>query len=567
MSTAGMIADTLKGGLIEASPYNVVLKFHSMVSELAYNLKVDFLIDSGLTTVQVANVIRGSIIARLNRGVEVAAIGAARGYLLPNDPTERFAKINATRRLFDPLAITTEEANQLTQAVADLIEVGIAYDNGTVTFDRPSAAAQLASFDVSVDGIVAQSGDALVDILGYQPDADYVKRKRALDSLAKLDFSKRKPYLLFTADVIVGGKRQDGTIVCWMKMRDASGYSVTKRDVFAELDFPKAFLSNSQLDETTRELLADNNFRQILSFYDWVRDDDIYAFIDASTHPDTLYTYVVTGVQNRIPASPFMFDVPTNALYLSAGQVEQLRQFINEDLAAFGGRQTDGDSISPYPALSRVIYGDPGFGWILAGCNVLAAQRRNETNEQVRSLSFIGSRASELIEAAAAGRVVIPTDLGTVHASVDRSVPAFGVSQTMLCVLDGIGVTMFISGKDDLSGFQPTQQILERTQGGLAKILGAIDPQTATIDPKMLSAALATSTVGSGPKYTATPIYDFTLTRSDDGPTAGSVPPPTSPSLETVIGPDLIDLTSYDGIARLMQLIRVVYDFYPGGLS
>lgn len=561
MIGAHTLAVVLKGGITDSSPSNAIGTFYVIARTAAQELKIDYLIDTGLTDAQAGNVIRSAVVGRLNRGVEVAAIGASRGYILPDNPIPRFNQINANRQLFAPLTIPENEQLQLAQAATDLVELANAYDAGTVTFDRPSAAAQLAAFEVSVDGMSPQSGDALVDILGYQPDADYIKRKRALDSLAKLDFSKRKTYLLFTADVITGGKRRDGTIVCWMKMRDASGYSIAKRNVFEMFDYPKANFTNATLEQSTTELLKDNNFSQILSFYDWVQPDDIYAFVDDATEPDSLYSYSVTGIQQRIPSSPFMFDVPNTSLYLTAAQSDQVLSAIRTELSRFTN-SVETDSTSPYPALAQVIYGDSGYGWIIAGCNVTAALRRGESNEQVRSMSYIGSSATDIIAAAAQGRIVLPNDIAKIHESVERSISSYGVSQTLLSILDGTGATMFASGKDDLAGFQPTQQVLERTGGGLAKILATIDPQTASIDPKTLTAALGTRTTRtSGPRYQ--PI-SMVADGSQDGPTAMIISPPP---IEAIVGDDPIDLTTYDGISRLMQVLRIIYDFYPGGLS
>src|SRR5690606_3260161 len=106
-------------------------------------------------------------------------------------------RLNARRTLFSPIDVPDPQA--LLQAASQLSRIAVGYADGSITFERRPAY-QLSSYEVSVDGLSPQSGDALVDILGYQPDGDFIKRKRALDSLARVDFTKRKPYLLFTAD-------------------------------------------------------------------------------------------------------------------------------------------------------------------------------------------------------------------------------------------------------------------------------------------------------------------------------------------------------------------------------
>lgn len=546
------LADVVKGGITSSTPEATANAFYATCSAVAQGMGIEWLVDFSLNTFQAVSVARNYIVDALDHGAEVCAIGLTRGYLLPDDPRPRLAELNRVRQLFGALrGIEPDEQTALVTAALGIVRVGQAYDSGLITFDRQSPAAQLASFDVSVDGISSQSGNALADILGYQPDGDFVKRKRALDALAKLDFSRRKPYLLFTADVIRDGRRSNGTIVAWGRMRDASGYNITKRDVFAIVDYPSINLSNEFLQVSTAELMRDHEFQQLLGFYDWLNPGDVFAFVDDQTSADTLFSYSINGVQRRAPSSPALFDVPMSALYLSPGQTAQVRS----GLAGEVGRTGSIESVSPYPALANVVYGDPGYGWIIAGCNVLAAKRRGDTTEQVRAMSFIGSRAEDLLAAVAAGRIVVPSDAAQVHSAIDASIASYGVSQTILGVLDGVGLTSFSPGKDDPLGIQSTQESLERATGGLAKILSAIDPQTATVDPLILSAALSTqSSIGSATRYASGQIRESDVARSRT-------------SFSAMAGTAPIDLTTYEGISRLMQLLRAIYDFYPGALS
>ncbi len=547
------LADVIKGGIAPSTAAATVQRFFNDCLAVGTELGCEWLMDGGLTTAGAAMVIRSSVIARIDRIEEVSAIAASRGYLLPKNPGKTIMQINAGRQLGASVPVTATEAAALIEAMKDLSKIVTMYDAGTLKFDHIQPAHQLAWFEVSVDGMSTQSGDPLTDILGYQPDADFIKRKRALDALGRLDFSKRKPYLLFTADVVTDGRRQDGTVVCWMRMRDASGYEITKRDVFAVVNFPIATLTNESLQTSTETLLADENFRQVLSFYDWVDPSDVFAFVDTSTHDDTLYSFQISGFQKRAPSSPFLFDVPVNALYLSAAQAERIRASILIDLTRFG-HGDDIDAVSPYPAIAAEVYGDAGYAWILAGCNVLASQRRGDSPDLTRSLSYVGSKASVILDQAATGRLFVPIDVNLIHDAVESAISSYGISQTILTALDGVGLTMFMSGKNDPLGFQPTQESLEDDTGGLAKILRAIDPSTATIDPQVLLSSLS-SPMNVDPKSR----YQPKVTIESDGRVL--------PSLPSVVGNELIDLTTYEGIARLMHLIRTVYDFYPGSIS
>ncbi len=553
--TTQRIADVLKGGSLSTATKDVIQSFYSACLSVAAGLGVAWNPVTGATTLDIAYSIRSAVLNAFTRASEVAVEASGRGFLLPDDPLPRFQEINSNRRLFDGIGLSPEEDRDLLSASVDLIEVAVARDAGRISFLQHRPAAQLASFEISLDGISQQTGDPLVDILGYQPDADFIKRKQALETLAKLDFSKRKPYMLFTADVITGGRRQSGTIVCWIKMRDASGYTVTKRDVFAGIDFQPSSVSAAVAQDITRKLLSTPDFNQVLSFYDWVGPEDIVAFVDLSSQPGTLYSYSVSGIQSRAPANSSFFDTSMSALYLSPVQAEQARALIDADVQALSPG-SDRDSVSPYPAISQVVYGDPGYGWILAGCNVLGSRRRGDSVDETRSFSYIGSKASAILAAAAAGRMFVPSDISLIHTAIDSGVASYGISQTVLSVLDGTGVTLFAARKDDPLGFQPTQQSLESVSRGLAKILSVIDPQTATLDPHALASSLSTTANSAQqPRYSTSIV-----------PPSSSVRIPDTDALDRAFGAGVLDLTTYAGISRLMQIIRTIYDFYPGAL-
>lgn len=552
--TTQRIADALKGGSMDTAPESTVQGLLAACRSVGTHLGLPWTVPQGASSVEAIAAIRSALLNAFARAAEVSAIAAARGFLLPDNPRPRLDEINAARRLFDDISVSAVEDRELRESTVDLITVARKFDEGSVSFNEHRPAAQLASFEVSVDGISQQSGDPLVDILGYQPDADFVKRKQALDALARLDFSKRKPYLLFTADVVTSGRRQSGTIVCWLKMRDASGYTLSKRDVFTGINFVPSTLTAEAAQASTDTLLADARFNQITSFYDWVGRDDVVAVVDTSGQPGTLYSYYVSGIQRRAPANSSMFDVPMSSLYLSAAQAESVRAAVAADATRLGSGSSP-DSVSPYPAFSQAVYGDPGYGWVLAGCNMLGARRRGDSDDQVRSFSYLGSRSAVLLAEAASGRMFVPNDLHQVQAAIDSGVSSFGIAQTVLSVLDGTGVTLFAAKKDDPLGFRPTQQSLESVSAGLARILSVIDPESALMDPVLLATSLSTRVNSSTQsRYSATPV-----------PASGSAAIDAQ-TLAAAFGSDVMDLTTYLGISRLLQVIRTIYDFYPGTL-
>jgi hypothetical protein len=531
----------MKGGLSSDASSDDIKKYFDACRFAAADLKIDLFIDDGLPMIQAAGVIRASVLEMIGSINETLAVGLSRGYLLPSSPFPDIEQINATRRLFDPLTWTYNAAILKYNAAVELAQIAAKYKAGQITFDRKPAA-QISSYEVSVDGISSQSGDPLADILGYQPDGDFIKRKQALDSLAKLDFSRRKPYLLFTME-----GRDGGIVVCWGRMRDASGYVVSRRDVFNDQDLPEIVKTNGQLVESTKDLLKDDRFYQTLSFYDWTTAQDVWAFVDDAVSSDTLYSYKIAGTQMKAPASPFIFDVPANALFFSPAIADAAQKALIEEATRFNH---DPMTISPYPAISQAVYGDQSYGWVIAGCNLLASVRRGDQVDSVRANSYIGSNADRIFTEARAGRLFIPSDISKVQQNVENAISAYGISQTILSLLDGTGMTHFISGKDDPHGIQPTQASIEGSTSGLARILSVIDPETATLDPKLITVAARPVTALRGTSFS---VQMLNLQ--------------TGPSLEEILGEGVIDLTTYAGIARLMQLLRSMYDFYPGVFS
>lgn len=560
--TAQVVADAIKRDVSGLSPPQEISSFIADLNYIGSAMQIDWWVDASLTSAQAAMVMKNAMMARFKRMQEVRVIAANRGYILPDDPLERYSDINWGRRPGQPLPLTAQEATDLYAATIDLSKVARAYDRGEVNFDRPQPAAQISSFEVSVDGLSPQSGDALVDLLGYQPDADYIKKKRALDALARLDFSKRKPYLLFIADVITGGRRRNGTIVCWSQMRDASYYEVRRRDVFAMRDLPPITVTNEQLRQHLLELKDEPFFRELVSFYDWVNPGDVVAMIDDTVSSNTLYAYEIVGVQKKAPVGQFIFDVPVNTLYLTPAQISQITAGVNSDRLVFGNER-----VSPYPAISQIIFGDASYGWLLAGCNVLAARRRNALPEEIRKVSYIGSDVESILGLSSSGKIVCPADLAALQSSVEKSISSYGISQTILALIDGLALTLFISGKDDPDGFQPTVEALERSSSGLAKIISAIDPQTATVDPSLLLSSLTSAISRSGQQYETQQITQGT-NQVVAALGLGPVTPPTqlipTGSIDQIVGTGLIDLTTYTGISRFMQIIRSIYDFFPG---
>jgi hypothetical protein len=548
------IADVMLGTIADTATAKDLAAFSSACQQVATLMGVRWTAAPGASAATIAMATKAAIMLQITAVANVCTVAASKGYVLPDNPFTPIAQLNIGRRYGTLVKVTALESTNWPVAAQQLSQAAQQYAAGTLTFNQSAPGAQLSSFEVSVDGISSQSGDALGDVLGYQPNATAIAVKQGLDDQqSQVSFSSLKPYFLFLADVITGGKRQNGTIVCWQVMPGATAYTVSKRDVFNMVDLPDTTLDVVSLAQSTAELQADTNFMQLMSFYDWVGPTDYVAYVDDSNSANTVYAYSLTGLQTQNPAGSDIFNVQTSALYLSSAQVAQVQALIQGELTTYL-TGSDTDAVSPYPALSQVVYGDPGNAWILAGCNVIASTARGDAPAVTAGYAFLGSKASNILALAAAGKLVAPSDVSAVTAAVDASISSFGVSQTVLGVLNGTGVSSFISGQGSTSAALITLTSLQGATGGLAKIVSAIDVQTSTMDPQVLTSALAVPT-GSPAKivYAARPL--------------ASAPASSTPSVQGAIGTDTIDLTTYQGIEQMMEDIRTLYDFYPSTLT
>lgn len=485
--------------------------------------------DGNTTNDSEAAAIRMVILDAIDAAVRVRAIGLAHGFILPDDPFVTLIAMNKKRKLFEAPPFDPTTMNDLIVSAIDLVKIASAYDAGTIKFVHDGFGSQMKSYEVSVDGISTQTGDPLADILGYQPDGDFIKRKRAIDALARLDFTKRKPYILFILDRDTP-RRRSSSIICWSRMRDASGYVVSRTESVPGWSEPVSIrFTNDEIRVETETVKKYPPFISALSYYDWLGPDDFFALVDTTIAPDRLYSYQVEAFQVRSQSSTAIFDVPRRLLSMTPAQLVAVE-------SAFV------DTKNPYSALSRVVYGSTAYDWMLAGCNTVQASMNDD--DSARNFGYVGSTLEELKEAAMQSKLVAPNDIKDIESAVVSSIASVGVSQTLLSIFDGVGLTKFVAGKDDPLGFKPTEQTVQSVTGGLARIVSAIDPETATVDPSLLVTSLTVAAIGATDlSSTADSGMQFELKNKA-----------------------LIDLTTVTGINRLLDLIRTFYDFYPASL-
>lgn len=540
------VADCLKGPP-GASDTDAMRKFlDSCVASLEL-VGITFFLDSG-TTKDRAMSARNLMLDTIDKINLMREEALSHGYLVPDEPFTAIGKLNSGRNLFAQVKIDASLANSYAESAKDLGRLFTSYDKGEIDFSVPKGGTgQISSFDLSVDGFGVGTGDALADIIGYQPDADLLKRKRAVDALSALDFKRRRPRMLFISDVDDG---RTSAIMCWRRMRDASGYRIFARNVFTDETFSSAYNTKDLVDG-----MSSLPIDEALSFYDDVSRDDVIAVKIDGLERDVLYAFSVEGTQKTSGGGRTMFQVPTSPIYLSPVQMEQLQDSLSTDAETMG--QSSTDSVSPYPAISQILYGDSRYDWVLAAMNFLTGRSRGERDDEVRSASYLGARMSWIQSRLAGGLVVAPDDISTIVDGVESSISSFGISQTILDVIDATGVGLFIASKDDPSGYQDSQIAVDIATGGLAKILASIDPETATLDPTVLISNLSASGGRTGvPQYRSREIVPIIKTMNVVGQPTKKKPL----TVAELIGTEIIDLTTYEGISRLMRAIRVFYD-------
>src|SRR5258708_7069896 len=131
-------------------------------------------------------------------------------------------------------------------------------------------------------------GNVATDLMRFLLSADEVRQQKDLDLLAAFDFRKRVPHVIFTADYSPTGKIERA-IVSWKKIPDASGYVVKRRSVFENTENIFQFGNVDLISQM--EQLGDYIRAYVLTFYDTINSDSVWAFLDKGVSPDQYYLY------------------------------------------------------------------------------------------------------------------------------------------------------------------------------------------------------------------------------------------------------------------------------------
>lgn len=525
---------------------------------------------------------RNNVFAFMNKVSSFVARAQNAGFAPPDNPFTVVAGIASKtanqRLLYGNSAYTTSIDAQLADdlvfnmgAYVDLIKAEAA---GQIDLSiSEEKAAQLSHVRISMDGY-GSNGNVATDLMRFLPNAQELQEAADAQLLAAFDFRKRIPHMLFTTDYEPDDTGLKGCIVGWKKIADASGYVVHRRSILNNTE-AEITVSNKDI-ETKYAQISDYVKNWILTFYDTVEQNQIYAYLDTGVPPDGNFFYTVQAYQVRNDTKDHVFNVENVVTHVSPSnraRIEAtLRQFALQDF-----RTADEDSINPWPMISKVLLGDSRFDWILSGVNCRASMNRNDSNADTRRFSYLGARISHLLQFMDQGKFVMPKNVNDVAKNVSDSITNFGLSQTITEVLHETGILYFFEGTPPkpADGFNRAGTLSIKTSPFLSAVIAAVDPDAATLDLKVLGNNLPIALASSG--FSAQMVDIMHLGGGAGSPTPDLLAqstPVNVPDLSTTTdqgsqadiqflsklsSPDsaIVDLTTFDGISTLVRTIRI----------
>lgn len=566
-------------------------KYAASLEVAAIAVGAQFFLDAG-TAKDKALFLRGVFYEKIDETYDLLGKAKTSGIEIPNNPFISLSQMNVGRQLFSSLQITDVDASRIVSDIRTVSKFVESVKSGKFSLKQNplSSYVQISSFALGTQGIGGSSNN----LIGFNPGADSFKVNRALEALSSLNFSKRIPRVMFTADFSPDGISSKGALIGWRKMQDASGYIVTRHSVFENKDV-KFTVSNADLAKST-ESVIDYVENWILSFYDNINTKNVFVWLDDTVKANNFYTYSIVAYQDSLPTVGSIFAVNKLPIKLTPAKLLEIQSEISQMVASRPALQTnvklatlrnqqsmellsvrvvgqelteeptsvpDGlviDDVSPYPHLSKKIYGDSRYDWIIAAMNVRAAFDRKENIETMRSFSYLGSKFSFINSQMDRGNFFVPENLGEVVNRVEQSIMNFGVTRTLIEILDTTGLLFFFGEKDVSADGYGSGVALDG--GLLAAILAAIDPETATIDPRALTTNML-SAVKNSSGLSISSIKELDQVSLE-----------TSHQTDDVIADEaaqyvgdlkqngtLIDLTTFEGMSRLIRTIRTYFDF------
>lgn len=489
------------------------------------------------------------------------------GFEPPDNPFVEIARLQTLRSKNSVrVPVSSQEADDLIyniQVYIDFIEAEAqkAIDLNQGVFN----VAQLNHVSLSFTGL-GGSGNAAQDLMRLLPNGDEIKKEKARAALAVLDFSKRIPNVIFTSDY---SPNQDtgsvGTLIGFKKIPDASGYIIKRHSVLTgdDVEFE---ITNEQL-KTMNDTFMDYARTYILTFYDKLDPSSVHLFLDKSPPIDDYFSYTIQAWQLRKNSTSSIIPSDYSVMNLTP----TLKQAINFKIAQLSPGQ---ETISPWPAFAEVLLGDPSLDWILAGVNCRASSDRKDSKVTTRQYSYLNANSSFLFTQSDAGQFVRFNSADAIKKAVTDSIQAYGVQQTIESLLEETGILYWFDGKDTRSDshFDRAGTLDQNTSNLFGTLAAAIDPETAVVDLRSLASNLA-NLLGMkelGTSIRLAPAVKNTTSK----PNEVDVIDPDDPNKDAESGVQfvsqlgkmddaVVDLTTFDGISKLMRTIRIMSDFGP----
>jgi hypothetical protein len=381
----------------------------------------------------------------------------------------------------------------------------------------------------------------------------------ARKTVAAFDFRRRNPSILFTAAYEPDGIFR-GVIVGWKKMLDASGYVIKKRSTFRnkETNFS---MSNFDMDQHYASIKSYVD-TCVLDFYN-IDKKSVIAYLDSSIDNDEVITYRVQAYQTQNSKSLGIFKSNYSKQTIPKENRAAIKAQLERELAKTSNSNTE--VISAYSVLSQIFFGDPQFDWILAGVNTRESLDRGDLISQTQLLSFMIANIDDLFEIMDAGKFVAPEDVNVIVDKIKRSITKNGAMQTLKEILVDTGLMFFFEGGSggvvrDYSVDSLTGVINAKTNNLFLSVASALDPETMTINLGVFSSNLirvlsntagesqSTSKIQSRPQEASLPsnvqFADFSETGSN------------------VLGRNVLDLTTFEGIGMFVRNIRAAYESF-----
>ena len=481
--------------------------------------------------------------------------------LQPENPFALIAQLNKSRGdLFTPVSVNKSDADNIIYAISvykNLVKSN--NQSGMAVKNDVSLTSQFSHVSLSYNGL-GGSGNTASDILQFLPTSDAVTAQNFVDTHSVTDFSKRVPHLLCTMEYTPDPTQNSkGTLLCWKKIADASGYVIKRRDVFSQR-YVSNFIDNSEISSQS---LAYLQYAKLfgLSFLNAFDDKSIVVFLDTNVTNDEYSLYTIQAYQTKNDQAGAIFSMPTSKIVLSSVNVASIT-----NIAA-----SNSGSLSAWQSISSFLYnGSTAFDWPLAAANIRASSDRNDNINDTRNYSYVNANIQFLLQQAMYGKLVKPTDASTIQKNIRDSLQKFGTTQTVQSLLDSTGVSYYFEGRDAIPD-KHFDRVGTKTalNSNLFKAVGsAIDPTTAMLDMRSLASNIiklvsnamfsvitqpgSTNSATSGPAQIQVVPEDIAKNTSD-----------TILSIQN----RFVDLTTFDGISTLISTIGKLTGFGASNMT